>query len=64
MESPTLEDFFRDCFSRFIINFDLRVQMNERGEIGFYVHPEGREGATLDFIVVGNAVRIGSLFAA
>ena len=51
----TLEKYFRDCAENKIIDFRLRATVPLVGiRAKFYIHPEGRDGDTLDFLVDGN----------
>lgn len=51
---PTLEEYFRDGFSRDVIDYELRAQRDASGRVYFYIHPARRDGVTFDFVVEGN----------
>ena len=50
----TLERYFHENMDRDVIDFAVRARHYGNGQIGFYIHPDGRDGETLDFHVVGN----------
>lgn len=49
-----LQQYFQENWDRNVIDHALRAQPTEDGRIHFYVHPDGHDGDTLDFIVEGN----------
>lgn len=53
----TLERYFHENMDRDVIDFAVRARHYGNGQIGFYIHPDGRDGETLDFHVVGNELR-------
>ena len=53
----TLEKYFKDCAEAEIIDFCLRVHIGRDGSVTFYIHPEGKDGDTLDFAVEQNGLR-------
>ena len=53
----TLERYFHENLDRDVIDFAVRARHYGNGQIGFYIHPNGRDGETLDFNVVGNELR-------
>jgi len=52
---PTLETYLRNSVEHArIIDFRLRAAIAPDGRVIFYVHPDGLDGETADFEVVGN----------
>lgn len=56
MEPITLEDYLENNHTEGIIDHVLRAELNGEGKITFYIHPQGRDGETLDFEVTGNSL--------
>ena len=52
----TLEQYLRAEHDRGAIDFRLRAHVHPDGAVKFYIHPMGRDGLTLDFVVGGNGV--------
>lgn len=50
----TLEEYFIRNWNKNIIDFSLRISLSIDDEVRFYIHPEGKDGETLDFIVNKN----------
>lgn len=50
----TLERYFHENMDRDVVDFAVRARHYGNGQIGFYIHPDGRDGETLDFYVAGN----------
>lgn len=55
----TFEEYLRKNFNRetphAVIDHALRVIVEPGGKLSFYIHPQGVDGDTRDFIVDGNA---------
>ncbi|MBE3140096.1 MAG: hypothetical protein IMZ53_05890 [Thermoplasmata archaeon] len=49
----TLERYFKINGKKNIIDFSLRAQV-AGGIVTFYIHPDSKDGETLDFYVFGN----------
>lgn len=58
MERPrsTFETFLRENVEREVIDFSMRASVDSSGTVRFYVHPSGKDGETLDFQVLDNAL--------
>lgn len=55
--NPTnLHSYLTDGLRTGVIDYRLRVLTNPDGKLDFYIHPDGRDGETGDFEVIGNAV--------
>jgi hypothetical protein len=54
--SQTLEKYLVDAAAAGAIDHSLRVTVQSDGGVTFYIHPAGRDGQTLDFVVGGNSV--------
>lgn len=54
----TLEQYLKDAHDAGAIDHSLRVRVGAQGDVLFYIHPSGRDGETLDFVVGGNAVSL------
>lgn len=57
----TLEEYFRDCIARNVIDHSIRASEYSEGtrretQLRCYIHPSGKNGHTLDFIVEGNTL--------
>ncbi len=52
----TLEQYIHENMDRDVVDFAVRVRSYGNGKVGFYIHPEGRDGETLDFVVEGNTL--------
>jgi len=54
----TLEQYFKDCSEKNIIDFSLRAEATKQYDTKtrFYIHPEGKDGDTLDFYVLENSL--------
>lgn len=50
----TLEKYFHENMDRDVFDFSVRARNFGPGKIGFYIHPDSRDGETLDFMVQGN----------
>lgn len=58
----TLETYLRQNHSRHVIDHALRVNVSANGMVTFYIHPQGVDGDTLDFTVVGDSLQpIGTI---
>ena len=53
LKHTSLEKYLRDNIKNGIIEFQLRASEGKNG-IEFYIHPDGKDGDTLDFWVEGN----------
>ncbi len=51
----TLEEYLRRELARGAIDFRIRASADD-GTVRFYIHPQGRDGDTRDWVVNGNAV--------
>lgn len=52
-----LETYLKECHAEGIIDFHIRTQItvsSDKDIITFYIHPQDRDGKTLDFAVSGN----------
>ncbi len=49
----TLGRYLDDSLAAGVIDHAIRTRRTEAG-ITFYIHPQGRDGKTLDFVVDGN----------
>lgn len=54
----TLEQYFHENMDRDTIDFLVRARSFGSGRVGFYIHPDGRDGETLDFMVQGNTLAL------
>ena len=54
----TLEQYFHENMDRDVIDFSVRARSFGSGRVGFYIHPDGRDGETLDFMVQGNTLAL------
>lgn len=52
----TLERYLHENMDREVIDFAVRARNLGNGRMGFYIHPDSRDGETLDFVVTGNAL--------
>lgn len=50
----TLEDYIKLEFAEGKIDHTIRAQVNQNGSVAFYIHPSGKPGRTVDFVVRGN----------
>jgi hypothetical protein len=55
-KTQTLEQYLVDAAKAGAIDHSLRVRLQSDGGCTFYIHPSGRDGQTLDFVVGGNSV--------
>ncbi|MEH1975191.1 MAG: hypothetical protein V7L02_18650 [Nostoc sp.] len=53
MSRFTLENYFQLHDGK-VIDFRLRVQKDQNNQYSFYIHPQGIDGETWDFKVIGN----------
>lgn len=49
MNTETLHSYLTRYLEADIIDFSIRAEDKGNGEIQFYIHPDGRDGDTLDF---------------
>lgn len=54
----TLEQYFHENMDRDVVDFLVRARSFGSGRVGFYIHPDGRDGETLDFMVQGNTLAL------
>ena len=54
----TLEQYIHENMDRDVIDFSVRARSFGSGRVGFYIHPDGRDGETLDFMVQGNTLAL------
>ena len=52
----TLEQYLRDAAGDNTIDFRIRATGYTSAPTSFYIHPMGKDGDTLDFTVIGNAL--------
>lgn len=55
--APTLEAYLADCLARGLIDHALRASLDANGQVKFYLHPMGADGATPMFVIEGNQMR-------
>lgn len=54
--NQTLEKYLVDAAASGAIDHTLRAHVFPNGTVKFYIHPAGRDGQTLDFVVGGNGL--------
>lgn len=52
----TFEQYLRDAHAAGAIDHAVRARVDPNGAVSFYIHPAGRDGETLDFVVGGNGL--------
>lgn len=53
----SFEQYLKDEFDQGKIDFSLRVsRVGEDGHPVFYIHPTGKDGTTVDFVVLDNCL--------
>lgn len=52
----TLEQYIKDCNEKGIIDFSIRAGSSDHGTTMFYIHPDSKDGDTLDFEVIDNTL--------
>lgn len=52
----TLETYLKENFEKNISEHSVGVFSAENGEVRFYIHPQGKNGDTLDFVAKGNSM--------
>lgn len=52
----TLEKYLKDNLSNNTIDFALRARQLQSGAVVVYIHPDGKDGETMDFAVEGNTL--------
>ncbi len=52
----TLEQYLRDNIIAQTIDFRIRASIDVLGLVSFYIHPDGKDGDTLDFYVSGDSL--------
>lgn len=53
----TLEQYLRDAINAGSIDHALRCEVRPNGDVKFYIHPHGKDGDTIDYVVEGNSLR-------
>ena len=53
----TLEKYFHENMDRDVVDFSVRARSFGQGKVGFYIHPDSRDGETL----LWNDPRCGAL---
>lgn len=57
LELPdTIEAYFERAETDGVIDFHLRIMRTQGGKLGFYIHPQNKNGETGDFTVSGTLV--------
>ena len=57
LKENNLERYFRNGLTYMnIIDYSLRVSMDENGVIAFYIHADGKDSDTMDFEVHGDSL--------
>lgn len=51
---PNLEQYLKESYEAGVIDFRIRQTVTGEGNVVFYIHPMGKDGETLDFMVKGN----------
>jgi predicted RNA-binding Zn-ribbon protein involved in translation (DUF1610 family) len=54
----TLQEYFSRSHAAGIIDHSLRVSSDDKGNLSFYIHPEGKDGETADFVMIGNRLEL------
>ncbi len=54
-EQHTLEKYLRDADAAGAIDHSVRARVGN-GAVTFYIHPQGQDGQTLEFVVGGNGL--------
>jgi hypothetical protein len=54
VKTKTLEKYLKDALAMGIIDHKLRARINEDGDVMFYIHPDGKDGDTQDYMVEFN----------
>ena len=52
----TLEQYFRESIAAGTIDFCIRARVDSLGLVSFYIHPDSKDGDTLDFYVSENTL--------
>ena len=52
----TLEQYFRENITAGTIDFCMRASIDSLGLVSFYIHPDSKDGDTLDFYVSENTL--------
>lgn len=55
---PTFEQYLSQSFAAGIIDHSLRVSSDDKGNLSFYIHPDGKDGETADFVLIGNRLEL------
>lgn len=48
--NPHLSDYLAENVKAGVIDFRLRAQIDTEGNVEFYIHPLGKDGATADYL--------------
>lgn len=59
----SFEHYLLKEFEEGKIDFHLRVHVEGEGHPVFYIHPQGKDGTTLDYIVLNNCLLARQTFA-
>jgi hypothetical protein len=52
--SKTLEEYLRETLAEQAIDHKLRASLTEKDEVTFYIHADGLDSETQDYVVKGN----------
>ena len=52
----SLRQYLKDEIQKGNIDFSLRASVDEDGVVSFYIHPQGKDGTTEDFKLIGERV--------
>lgn len=50
----TLQEYLEENMGKGIIDHSFRATETGQGDIAITIHPDGKDGDTLDFVVAGN----------
>ena len=53
----TLEEYLRQELVKGVRDHKIGLRLTKVGEVIFYIHPDGVDGSTLDFLVYGNELK-------
>lgn len=56
LKMKTLQQYLHENIEKGIIDFSIRAEVVLGGLVKFYIHPEGTDGETLDFLVDENVL--------
>ena len=52
----TLEQYLRETYGKGIIDHQIRVSVDDKNRVTFYIHAQGHDSDTLDFEVKDNSL--------